>query len=144
LWESVQDLLHELEHHMNVIRYLWAFPTTLVGLFFVLLSVTTGGKARVVAGVVEAQGGVVRWLLRHATLLPGGASALTLGHVVLAVDADAHELTRSHERVHVQQCERWGPLFLPAYVAASIVAIARGRHFYRDNHFEVEAYDKAN
>jgi hypothetical protein len=41
----------------------------------------------------------------------------------------------------VRQCEVWGPLFLPAYLAASLVAIARGRDFYYGNRFELEAYN---
>ncbi len=47
----------------------------------------------------------------------------------------------SHERIHVRQVERWGPLFLPAYVLASVVAQARGLDAYRDNPFEREAFD---
>jgi hypothetical protein len=42
--------------------------------------------------------------------------------------------------VHVRQCEAWGPLFVPAYLAASLAAAARGRSFYYDNRFEVQAY----
>jgi hypothetical protein len=41
----------------------------------------------------------------------------------------------------VRQAEKWGPLFFPAYGVASLIAIARGRHFYRDNVFEREAYE---
>jgi hypothetical protein len=64
---------------------------------------------------------------------------LTFGHVVLAQDAQALECTRAHERVHVRQYERWGPLFIPAYAASSLWAFARGRHFYFHNAFEEEA-----
>jgi hypothetical protein len=51
--------------------------------------------------------------------------------------------TRAHERVHVAQCERWGPLFVPAYLAAGAWAWARGRHPYFDNPFEREAFAAA-
>ena len=51
--------------------------------------------------------------------LAQGPHALTLGHVVLGVSQAALDDTRAHERVHVAQYERWGPLFLPAYLAAS-------------------------
>jgi uncharacterized protein (DUF2062 family) len=67
-------------------------------------------------------------------------AALTQGHVVVARDAQSLEATRAHERVHVRQSEIWGPLFVPAYLAASVMAILRGRHFYFDNAFEVEAF----
>lgn len=64
---------------------------------------------------------------------------MTLGHVVLGCNAQTLQITRRHERVHVAQCERWGPLFIPAYLFASLLALLRGRHPYRDNHFEREA-----
>jgi hypothetical protein len=125
------------------LRYAWALPTTLVGLLFLPLAVLTGGRAQVVRGVLEVHGGIVAWLLRHATLLKGGASAMTLGHVVLGVDTAALDRTRAHERVHVRQCQRWGPLFIPAYLLASLWAVVRGRHAYRDNPFERQPYEQS-
>jgi hypothetical protein len=44
--------------------------------------------------------------------------------------------------VHVRQYERWGPLFVPAYLLSSLVELLRGRRPYRDNWFEREAYGK--
>jgi uncharacterized protein (DUF2062 family) len=78
-------------------------------------------------------------MLRNLTLVPGGAAALTLGHVVIGRDRASLESTRAHERVHVRQCEAWGPLFVPAYLAASLAAAARGRSAYYHNRFEVQA-----
>ena len=49
-------------------------------------------------------------------------------------------MTREHERVHVRQAHQWGPLFIPAYLGASVVAVLLGRRGYRENAFEVEAY----
>ena len=121
-------------------RYLWASPTTTIGLLVVTLARLTGGRSTVVDGVLETHGGVATWLLRHAVPLRGGASAMTLGHVVIGVDADALAWSRAHERVHVRQCERWGPLFVPAYFAASFVAFVKRRDPYRGNRFEREAY----
>jgi hypothetical protein len=125
---------------LRVCVYVWAAPTTLLGLLFVPLALVTGGGLQGVQGVLEVYGGGVRWILRHGTLVRGGALALTLGHVVLGADRAALDVTRSHERVHVRQCERWGPLFVPAYLLASLWALVRGRHPYRDNPFELEAY----
>ena len=68
---------------------------------------------------------------------------MTLGHVVIARDRRSLEETRAHERVHVRQCETWGPLFVPAYLTASLWAVWRGRNFYFDNRFEVEAFKLA-
>jgi uncharacterized protein (DUF2062 family) len=118
------------------------FPATLIGLLFVLLGLLTGGKVHVVDGVLEVHGGLVTWFLRYCTriFMWGGASAMTLGHVVLGRDAQLLEATRAHERVHVRQCERWGPFFLPAYLAACVIALLRGKRAYMDNAFEREAY----
>ena len=122
--------------------YLWAMPTTAAGLLVFLLSsiASRGTRYQIVDGVLETHGGLVTWLLKHGTLLEHGASAMTLGHVVLGRDEWALELTRDHERVHVRQCERWGPLFLPAYVIASGIVFLRGGRAYLDNPFEREAY----
>jgi hypothetical protein len=97
-------------------------------------------RVRIVDGVIEAHGPVLAWALRHLTLVPGGAAALTLGHIVIGQDRRALEMTRRHERVHVRQCERWGPLFVPAYLIASVWMLARGGDIYLDNPFEAEAF----
>ncbi len=120
--------------------YAWVAPTTALGLLLALLAIATGGRLRIIAGVLEVYGGATAWLLRHGTLLKGGAHALTLGHIVLGRDRTALDLTRAHERVHVCQCERWGPLFIPAYLLGSVYAWLRRRDMYRDNPFEREAF----
>ena len=124
--------------------YLWALPTTAVGLLFLPLALLSrDGGAHVVDGVLELHGGAVAFFLRRCTLLRGGASAMTLGHVVLGRDPTLLDLTRAHERVHVRQCERWGPLFIPAYLLASALVALRGGRPYEDNPFEREAYGRA-
>jgi hypothetical protein len=123
---------------VNVIGYAWAGPNTLLGLMLGLMALG-GGRAALVRGVLEVHGPALRWMLRHLTLVPGGAAAITFGHVVIGTDAAALELTRAHERVHVRQYERWGPLFIPAYLAAGLWMMVRGRHPYLENPFEREA-----
>lgn len=118
---------------------LWASPATLIGLALACLEMRAG-RVRVVDGVVEAHGARLAWCLRRLIPIPGGAAAITLGHVVLGRDQPALDATRAHERVHVRQYERWGPFFIPAYLAASLVALAAGRDPYLDNPFEVEAF----
>ena len=121
--------------------YLWTLPTTSVGLLFLPLALLSrGGGARVVDGVLELHGGPVAFFLRRCTLLRGGASAMTLGHVVLGRDPRLLDLTRAHERVHVRQVERWGPFFFPAYLLASLWLLLRRKRPYMDNPFEREAY----
>jgi len=128
----------------RAVAYAWALPTTAVGLPFLPLALLSrSGGARVVDGVLELHGGAVSFFLRRCTLLRGGASAMTLGHVVLGRDPHLLQVTRNHERVHVRQCERWGPLFIPAYLLASFLVLLRGGRPYEDNPFEREAYRKA-
>jgi hypothetical protein len=122
-----------------MIGYLWAAPATAIGLLGAVLALR-GGRLAIVDGVVEVEGPLVGWVLTHLVPLPGGAQAITLGHVVLARNDRCLECTRAHERVHVRQYERWGPLFIPAYLAASAWALARGGHVYYDNVFEREAH----
>lgn len=123
----------------SAIRYIWAAPTTALGLLVILAGLWRA-QVCIVAGVVEAHGPALAWLLSHFTLVPGGAAALTLGHVVIARDSRSLQSTRAHERVHVRQCEAWGPLFVPAYLLASLSAALRGGDCYFDNRFEVAAF----
>jgi len=126
-----------MRRSLSVLRYVWAAPTTALGLLLVLSGLWRA-QARVVEGVLEAHGPVLAWLLAHLTRVPCGAAAF--GHVVIARDRRSLEETRAHERVHVRQCETWGPLFVPAYLTASLWAVCHGRNFYFDNRFEVEAF----
>jgi hypothetical protein len=126
----------------RLLAYVWAGPTTLLGLVVVTLAVVTGGRVRAETGVLECSGGFATFALRRLTLLKGGAAAMTLGHVVIGQNQDYLDRTRSHERVHVRQCERWGPFFIPAYVGTSLVLWLMRKDAYYDNFFEREAYAK--
>lgn len=95
------------------------------------------GNFRFHSGVIEVHGRAVAAVLSN---LPVPARALTMGHVVFGQDDLDLQLTRKHERVHVAQYERWGPMFVPAYVLSSLLLYAKGRDGYRENPFEVEAY----
>jgi hypothetical protein len=59
--------------------------------------------------------------------------------VILGVDRATLAAVRAHEQVHVRQYERWGVLFVPAYLASSAVQLLRGGRPYLDNRFEREA-----
>jgi VIT1/CCC1 family predicted Fe2+/Mn2+ transporter len=125
-----------LRRAARVVVYVWAAPTTLVGLTVGLLTLGSGGRVQRRQGALEFHGGFTTWLLEHALVR---ASAMTLGHVILGRDAWCLDDCREHEQAHVRQVERWGGFFLPAYVLASLVAWARGRHYYYDNWFECDA-----
>jgi hypothetical protein len=118
----------------------WAAPYTLIGLTVGCLCLLTGGRVRSHSGVLEFHGGAVPRVLNRLPL--PHVLAVTLGHVVLGRNRDALELTRTHERVHVAQFERWGPLMGIAYLACSAALWCRGRDAYRDNPFEREAFER--
>ena len=130
---------------LRTLLYLWASPNTLLGAVLLALGLVGGGRVRVVSGVVEAHGRFLGWCLgRFTHPVCGGASAITFGHVVIARDQTSLDETREHERVHVEQYERWGPFFLPAYLLSSLIALLRGLDPYLENHFEREAFRRAD
>lgn len=107
---------------------LWAAPASLAGTalapFF--------RRRSIVRGVLLCEGAA--WPRR----LGWPFRAITLGHVVLSVD-ELEVRTLRHELEHVRQYERWGPVYFPAYLAASVAAVVKGAHYYRDNAFEIAA-----
>lgn len=121
---------------VRTVAYTWASPTTLVGLTAGVLTLATRGRVQRRRGALEFHGGFARWLLSSRVV---GASAMTLGHVILGRDERCLDGCRDHEQVHVRQAERWGPMFLPAYGLASLWARLRGGHYYLDNWFEMDA-----
>lgn len=125
---------------LQPLMYVWAFPGSLVGLTATVFALTTGGRARIVEGVLEVHGGLTTRILMRGNRWVGPIAAITLGHVVVGCDQECLDRTRRHERVHVRQYERWGPFFIPAYLACSVWMGLRGYHAYLDNPFEVEAY----
>lgn len=126
---------------VETIRFAWALPTSACGYLLGFLGVLTGGKVERRGPVLEFHGGFVKWFMNR---FPNkNILAMTLGYVIVGKEAEGLEAARDHEMVHVRQNGLWGPLFLPAYGAASVVALCRGKNPYRDNMFEVEAYSKA-
>ena len=115
-------------------RVLWASPNTLIGLAFgLVLLLATRARWRRVGGTLEIAA------LRQAPRRRWPFAAITLGHVIVGTHAGELDRLRAHEQVHVRQCERWGPLFLPAYALAGVWQWLRGQDAYWDNPFEVEA-----
>jgi hypothetical protein len=114
---------------IRLLAYLWAAPNSLLGLLLAV-SALGRGSIRLHAGSIEAAGGGLAWVLGS------WADAITLGHVILARDADRLAHWREHERRHVRQYEWLGPLFLPAYFGLALYTQLRGRHPYRDHPLE--------
>lgn len=128
-----------MDRTLRIAKYVWAGPWSLVGLGFGLLATLGGADWRVRSGAMEFDGGIFGRALSRLPQ-PVAFSAITLGHVILAVDRPAMSMLRQHEHVHVRQYERWGPLFVPAYVLSSLVQLFLGRDPYRENRFEREAF----
>lgn len=128
---------------LKLLAIVWASPYSLLGLAIGLPGLLSGGRVSIRGGILECSGGAVTWFVRH---LPSGPTtlAITLGHVVLGQSPSALDISRAHERVHVRQYARWGPLFGPAYLICSGVIWLRGGRPYLDNPFEVEAYRLAD
>jgi hypothetical protein len=102
--------------------YLWAGPNSLVGLAGAATARTRPVRWRGVLLIENSRSGLARFLAWR------GFGAITLGHVIIAGELlDDHLL--AHELAHVRQHERWGPLFYPAYLLASVAG-------YRRNPFE--------
>src|SRR5262245_39852238 len=118
---------------------LWTLPWTILGLLLGCAALATGGGGKRVGRVLEFHGGILEWLLKYVPIA-GGAAAMTLGHCVIARTSADLDHSRRHELVHVAQYERWGPLFVPAYLACSAWQWTLGRDAYLDNPFEEEAY----
>ena len=123
---------------LTLVRYLWASPATALGVAMALVARACGASGVIVNGVLEVGGGRLGQAITRLPR-PFAFCAITFGHVVIGVDARSLAQFRAHERVHVEQYERWGILFFPLYIASSLWQALRGRRAYWDNHFEREA-----
>jgi hypothetical protein len=122
---------------LQIALWLWASPASLIGLAVGCVGLVSGGEVRRVGPTLEFWGGGVTALMKSRIVRARG---MTLGHVIIGVTGPTLESIRLHEWVHVRQYERWGPLFIPAYLSSSALLWIIGRHPYLDNPFEVEAY----
>ena len=123
---------------VSFLRYCWVLPVSCIGLLLIPFVIVSGGAVKVAAGVIEAEGGILRFLLSHRRFFM--IDALTIGHVIFGKNRESLKRCRDHEHVHVRQYERWGPLFPFLYLLSSAAALVRGMDPYRDNRFEQEAF----
>jgi hypothetical protein len=123
---------------LKAAKLLWASPCSVVGVLLAAVPVALGGRATWRRGALEVtyrQSMASCGKLARALPFRG----IVFGHVILAVTDEELRRIGPHERVHVAQYERWGPLFFPAYVLSSLSQLLRGRSPYWYNHFEVQA-----
>ncbi|MFN6127418.1 MAG: hypothetical protein ACK6DC_23955 [Planctomycetota bacterium] len=119
-------------------RYGWPGPYTVLGFWLILAPWSGQRRWFAYRGTIGIVGPGVQRLLALAPIR-GGAAALTLGHTILAISESAFHETWEHEMVHVRQYERWGVLFVPAYLLSGCWQWLHGRDAYWDNPFEIEA-----
>jgi hypothetical protein len=124
----------------SAFAYLWVAPVTLFGLVLALIAYGLGASVKQRFGVLEVAGNSRTPLLRA---ISNQFDAITLGHVILGRNHGTLARWRRHEHVHVRQYERWGLLFPIMYALASFRALLRGKRFYWDNTYEVEAREHA-
>jgi hypothetical protein len=119
-------------------RYFWPAPYTVFGLLFFLVPIRGSRSVVFHRGTIGVIGPAIDRLLGRIPVI-GGAIAITFGHTILARDLDTFYSTWNHERVHVNQYQRWGWLFVPMYLAAGLWMKLRKKDPYWDNPFEIEA-----
>jgi hypothetical protein len=134
--------MRALKVAVRVLAYGWALPYSALGFLFGVVALLFGARLHVHQGALEFGGGRIGALLARLPVR-FRFCAITFGHVILGLDEPALAAARAHEQVHVRQYERWGPLFIPAYLLSSLAQWVYGRRPYLDNHFEREAYSRA-
>lgn len=131
-----------IERCIQIWRYVWASPYTLLGLWCVLVPWSGARSIIRYRGTIGIVGPAIERALRRAPI-PGGAAALTLGHSILATSSETFFETWEHEYIHVKQYERWGVLFVPAYLLSGLWLRIHGKDPYWDNPFEREAREQS-
>jgi hypothetical protein len=98
---------------VSALGFVWALPTTAVG---VLLGLLTFQRPRILAGLLVFDRGPrgLSWLLARMR-----RTAMTVGFVIVSA-APLEGRLLQHERAHVRQAMVLGPLFIPAYLLLAI------------------------
>lgn len=93
--------------------FVWTLPNTVIGL---LLGLLTFQPPRIHGGAL-----VFDRTPRGLSLLMSkmNRSAMTVGFVILSA-VPVEGVLLEHERHHIRQYCRWGPLFIPAYFALAV------------------------
>ena len=97
---------------------LWAAPWSLLGLLIGAVGLLSGGHVQRKGRILEFSGGCLPVIL-HVFPFYFGSPVATFGQVVLGRSDRYLNACRKHQLVHVRQYERWGLLFIPAYLTCS-------------------------
>lgn len=93
--------------------FIWTLPNTVIGL---VLGLLTFQAPRLHAGALVFDRGP-RGLTRAMRAM--NRSAMTVGFVIVSgVPVEGQLLL--HERHHIRQSMRWGPLFIPVYLLLAV------------------------
>ncbi|MCR5886105.1 signal peptide prediction [Rhizobacter sp. J219] len=125
-----------------VAKMLWAAPCSAIGLLLATIPLALGGKAAWRQGALEVtyrQSQASCGKLARSLPFRG----IVFGQVILAVSEEELFRIGPHERVHVEQYERWGPVFFLAYGLSGLGQLLHGRSPYWYNHFEVQARQRS-
>jgi hypothetical protein len=98
---------------VDLLGFVWTLPNTLLGL---VLGALTFQVPRLNAGAIVFDRGP-RGVT--AVLRAMHRSAMTVGFVILS-SVPVQGRLQAHEGHHVQQYMRWGPLFIPVYLAIGV------------------------
>lgn len=132
----------------NYLQIAWAMPFTLLCYVFYILPCTMLGWYRYLGKYDDAY---VFTVVRTKTpeflnKLWNAWLGQTLGLLVVMKISPKSILGESvlrHEQVHVEQCKTLGPFQPFAYVAAGLYSMLKGKEYYKDNYYEVEARAKS-
>ncbi len=124
-----------------VMKVIWASTWSVWGLGIGTIGLLTGGGVRRSGRILEFWGGFLPMFLKYFPFIAGSPVA-TFGHVVVGRCERHLDACRPHQLIHVQQYERWGPLFIPTYLGWWFVLWCCGKRPYYDNPFEREAFDR--
>src|SRR5690349_19029468 len=113
---------------LYAIGFIWALPGTIIGAVLQFIYGINGRRKFNESGVLE---------VRVKRILPKFAAAQTWGVIVFS--RIPFKYVRTHEYAHVLQWMIWGPLFLPAYVLASLWSRIKYGNWYEDNWYERRA-----
>jgi hypothetical protein len=150
---------------LDFLRYVITLPADIVSLLIVLfIRVAWGSRLNVESGCIVVTLSSGSWPMR--AWYRGWAGTTFCHSIMLApLTPDGRARVLAHELVHVEQVEArmlagllfgiviaatWHPVAgviawalssVLNYVAAGVVAVLRGKSFYRGNAYEVAAYD---
>lgn len=95
-------------------------------------------------GVYEFTGPDKTRIILAKNIFPKWAAAQTLGNnIFVRCPFDPKEYF-PHEYVHVLQYRKYGVMFFVLYALESLKQFLKGKHYYFDNKFEVEARERYN